>query len=830
MFWVSKGLIRINHFFRRIYAIVLLLALVVGGELLLQHKFYAYSVQTEIRNGIETQLDYMSYQIEDYFEESVDRLETLENIILETRDRDLRLRLFERELDSAPTFLSLYYGTSENEMINGSGWIAPEDFDLRERPWYKGAEETGKLIMTQPYLNASKDYWIITLAKPLYNKQGALMGVVGCDRSLDSIVKQLRSNEISENSFVFLLNAQRELMMRSHITGMAMEDEARKAFDTRFGDVFENTSEGVHILDMEEGRIFLAWNEIGNTGWIVGHYVPFSDFIDVKTQFRTIAGVTALLALLFVGLLVFTQNRYVIKPLLDLSHDIQAISVENDISYRLPNTKTHMFSMLRSSINELLDRTQIYFESMQKNKSELEISEQTTRAILDVIPDLIFLYDQKGTFIDCMGSSEDKLLINREVFIGKTIDEIMPPDIAKQGNTAIQEALKSGEIQMFEYNLQVPSGFESFETRLVKLTETSVLAIVRDITESKAHLRQIEELSFYDQLTGLYNRRYYEEELLRLDTERNLPISLIMIDVNGLKLTNDAFGHFAGDALLKKVAQILLSVCRVDDIVARIGGDEFVILLPKASIADAEILVNRILEETKKHVINNVPLSVSMGWDTKESVAESMFDIFIRAEDHMYRNKLIESQSIRNETIKVVLETLNTKNKREKQHSENVSRIGQMIGEAMHLSDEIVNEIGIAGLMHDIGKIGISESVLNKRDALSESEKEEIMRHPEIGYQILKSVDVYSSLAEYALSHHERWNGSGYPKGTRGKEIPLIARIIAVADVYESMTADYPYKNAASKDQAFDEIHRNAGTLFDPEIVAAFMTLSGRID
>ncbi len=148
----------------------------------------------------------------------------------------------------------------------------------------------------------------------------------------------------------------------------------------------------------------------------------------------------------------------------------------------------------------------------------------------------------------------------------------------------------------------------------------------------------------------------------------------------------------------------------------------------------------------------------------------------------MYRNKLTESQSMRNKTIQVILETLNAKNKREKIHSENVSIISRNIGEELELDDQLIKEIEIAGLMHDIGKIAISESVLNKEGPLTESEYVEVKKHPESGYQILKSVDAYSSLAEYALSHHEWYDGTGYPKGLKGIEIPLISRIISVAD------------------------------------------------
>ncbi len=173
-------------------------------------------------------------------------------------------------------------------------------------------------------------------------------------------------------------------------------------------------------------------------------------------------------------------------------------------------------------------------------------------------------------------------------------------------------------------------------------------------------------LSFHDQLTGLYNRRFYEEELKRLDTVRNLPLSLVMLDVNGLKLTNDAFGHLAGDELLKSVSNVLMNQCRTDDIIARIGGDEFIVLLPATTHTEASKIVDRIQAEMKYLSVSNVPVSVSIGCQTKNNDLEPIMDVFVKAEDQMYRNKLTESQSMRNKTIQVILETLNAKNKKGK--------------------------------------------------------------------------------------------------------------------------------------------------------------------
>jgi diguanylate cyclase (GGDEF)-like protein/PAS domain S-box-containing protein len=350
-----------------------------------------------------------------------------------------------------------------------------------------------------------------------------------------------------------------------------------------------------------------------------------------------------------------------------------------------------------------------------------------------------------------------------------------------------------------------------------------VVLVVRDFTEKKKRQEQIQYLSFHDQLTGLYNRRFFEEEFKRLDTERNLPITLVMADVNGLKLTNDAFGHALGDRLLKRAAELMKKECRADDIIARIGGDEFVILLPKTNSEHAAIIVKRINETISRETVDSILLSISFGWETKQEITEEITAIFKKAEDNMYRRKLSESYSMRNKTIKMIMKTLYEKNQREQQHSARVSQLCEAIGTALDLSVEDINELRIVGLMHDIGKITLDDRILDKDGNLGDSEWFEIRRHSETGYHILSSVNEFAPLAEYVLAHHERWDGKGYPKGLKGVEIPMEARIIAVADAYDAMTSDRPYRRALSKDAAAAEIEQNSGTQFDPDIVRVFL-------
>ncbi len=351
---------------------------------------------------------------------------------------------------------------------------------------------------------------------------------------------------------------------------------------------------------------------------------------------------------------------------------------------------------------------------------------------------------------------------------------------------------------------------------------TGVVLVFRDVTEKKQKQKKIEYISKHDQLTGLYNRHFFEEELTKFDTGFNLPLTIVMLDVNGLKLTNDAFGHHAGDLLLKSVAKMLTSNSRKQDVVARIGGDEFVLLLPNTTENQAVEITDAIYSAVKEEKMENIIISVSIGWETKANSTHNISEIFSKAEKHMYSKKLIESQSMRNQTIKAIMHTLKETNSREKIHSRKVSEISLLIGELLNLDSQLLKEVETAGFMHDIGKIAINSNILDKADKLTDEEYKEIKRHPEIGYHILKSVDEYTHLAEYVLSHHERWDGRGYPRGLSGEEIPFVARIIAVADAYEAMTGERPYKEYIDKMEAIKELRRCSGTQFDPKIVEVF--------
>lgn len=470
----------------------------------------------------------------------------------------------------------------------------------------------------------------------------------------------------------------------------------------------------------------------------------------------------------------------------------------------------------------------------EKKRAEdaLRASEYNFRNIFEASSDGILIVSN-DEIIDCNLALVDLLgYDSKAIILGKNPIELSPlkqPD----GELSEEKMLKIYKNVAQSGNCKYEWWYKRIDGNIlpVEIVMTNILlngrivfhSLWRDISERKQMENKMEYLSYHDQLTDLYNRRFFEEELLRLDVKRNLPLTIIMGDVNGLKLVNDSFGHSVGDKLLKKVAEVMTAGCRSDDIVARLGGDEFAILLPKTDEHKAKDIVRRIKERALNEKVELVEVSISFGYETKNLSTEKIEDILKKADDNMYEKKLLESQSMRKKTINTIITTLNKKDKCEEQSYYKVSNLSKDLGLAVGLSKEDIDELKTLCLVRDIGKISIDEKIFSKPGKLTEEEWAEVKRHPEIGYRILCTVISMTQIAEYVLAHHERWDGTGYPKGLKGEEIPFKSRILAIAYSYNAMVSERSFRKALTEDAAIDELKVNAGTQFDPKLVKTFI-------
>jgi diguanylate cyclase (GGDEF)-like protein/PAS domain S-box-containing protein len=364
-----------------------------------------------------------------------------------------------------------------------------------------------------------------------------------------------------------------------------------------------------------------------------------------------------------------------------------------------------------------------------------------------------------------------------------------------------------------------------------------ILLAIEDITKRKGMEKVLKEskerfkyMSFHDELTGLYNRAFFMEEMERFgkDFARSTPVSIISIDIDGLKLTNDTFGHKAGDELLIKAAKIISTPFRKVDIIARIGGDEFYIILPntdhQAALERKDAIAKLVVAHNEESSL--IQINMSIGVATSQNVeGENIYDIYRRADESMYGYKLIHTDSPKSNVIEMLLKALSERDFIAQGHSERLSKMAEMIADRMNLSHDERRNLLLLTKVHDLGKVGIPDNILFKPSKLSEEEYEKMKEHVQIGQNIASRSKELFYISNLILHHHEFWDGNGYSDGLKGEQIPLECRIFSIMDAYDAMTDKRPYRQGINKKEAIEELRKHSGTQFEPRLVYEFVKL-----
>lgn len=548
-------------------------------------------------------------------------------------------------------------------------------------------------------------------------------------------------------------------------------------------------------------------------------------------EIKQIHLVVAVNIVIFIILTVLLKNGYFVGTNMEMYQNIWLVNV-------IPTQTCGV--VLISLMNAMFSGLDKQTKRLKRSEDSLIANEIKQKAMISNISDVIFIIDKNGLVQYVSPNIKQKFGWLPSDLSQKTVwEEVHFENMIELKNEYMSLLEKGGREKTMEAKYQCKDrGVRDIELTAVNLVDDpnikGILINFHDITERKIREAQILYLSYQDSLTGLHNHTFFQNEKKRIDVESQLPLSVITGDINGLKKTNELLGQVQGDKILVEFAKILSSCCRQEDIIARIGGDEFGILLPCTSkeVADERIKkINSACAGYNRKVFGEpYHISISMGAATKACTSESLDRVIHDAEDCMCKRKLLECKSFRSSIIASMKMTLFVKSQETEEHAHRLIELSKSVGQAIGLTNQQFDELELFSTLHDIGKIGIDDQILNKPGKLTDLEWVEMKKHTEVGYRIAMASPELMSIAHYILTHHERWDGKGYPVGLAGESIPLLSRILSVTDAYDAMTEDRPYRKGMLKQDAIAEIIKNAGTQFDPAIAKLFVEIQNRAD
>lgn len=538
-------------------------------------------------------------------------------------------------------------------------------------------------------------------------------------------------------------------------------------------------------------------------------------------------GLITLFALMAIWLLGSSIIRHPLNRLLGATQQL----AQGDLSVRTgPSYASDEIGQLSLAFDQMADSIQWREEDRKKTEEALRESEEHYRRIIETAEGGIWMIDTEKITIFTNRKIVQMLGYTPEEMKGKSFLEFT--DV--EGRSLIENKMHSRPLSLdgqYDFKFRRKDGTDLWTIMSIspifdKTGECSgALIMITDITERKKAEEQLKYMSLCDPLTGLYNRAYFEEGMRHLEGYRFASVGVIICDVDGLKLINDTLGHNAGDSILMAAAGIIKECFREGDVVARVGGDEFAVLLPNTERAVVETACRRMRHAISKYNASHLelPLSLSIGFAVSGGKLVLMNSLYKEADNNMYREKLCCRQSARRAIVQTLKRALEAKDFMTEGHVNRLRALIATFASIIDIPKHLAKDLLFFAQFHDIGKVGIPDSILFKPAELTPEEYTEMKRHCEIGYRIAQSSPDLTPIADLILKHHEWWNGKGYPLGLKEEEIPLGCRIFAIADAYESMTSLRPYRKPMSHRDAIKELKKCAGTQFNPELVGKFV-------
>ena len=777
--------------------------------------------QTEI---LTSKRDIAVEKIEDEFSNIGSVLYSVASTIRTSEEETNLKDLFIDIEDNNEIILQMYYGRPDKSYVISTDFEEPDGFDITTRPWYVKGLNSEDLAYTDAYIDFIYESTIMTVVYPVYDED-QLLGVIGADIELNTITGFVQDFISEDIGYAFVIDSSGNVLAHTNLvseTTLTTYEEYDLDYQLFTGD--QGVTEMIKTNDLT-GKI--AYGSIENSGFIFGVFMNRAE-LNQSVGALTFILTSTLAILLAIGtVIILIYHNFIKRPLKALIKDINQIDISENPDFRMKASNQTKFKNARIALNNLIEVSVGYQKQLKKSMEDLSLEVQKFETLLSSSSDIVYIIDTNKKYLGVYGNGLDLLGVEEEDMIGKTHKEVFGKRFDKEREEQYNRALE-GEKVLFSWEVESDDKTYYFENVINPMYNNKneiigAVGVARDITEQENRYQELVYISTHDYLTDLYNRKIYDKRLEELNEKEEYPFVVINLDLNGLKIINDAYGHEYGDIALKKTAKILNSITEEEDIVCRVSGDEFSVIMPQAEKKAADEFKKELLSQCKQTFIKDINLSIAIGYIVQVDNSLTLNEIRKRAENDMYRQKILERKSVKNKAISAILKTLTDKYELEKQHSKRVTNLSVKLGKALGLENDAIKELSQAAMFHDIGKISLPDDILNKPGKLTEEEYDIVKTHTTIGYDILHTADEYSELAIHASSHHERYDGKGYPNGLKGKNIPFFSRIISITDAYEAMTANRPYRKKMPKAKATKEIIENAGTQFDPDLAKTFV-------
>lgn len=531
-----------------------------------------------------------------------------------------------------------------------------------------------------------------------------------------------------------------------------------------------------------------------------------------------------------------------------LAEDMNGVEAAAEINKQIDTTVIFLTSSSDLSLMETLklskgssymvkpvDPVELQFNielSLAKFEADQQIKDQQRwqEAILESVIDGVIAEDEFGR-INYINQPGRKLLDVNEAYTGKQISDYFNAFDKETGEDITKEPTHNN------VECQIVTHMEKSFSVIMKIANISSndgkylgrVVTLTNITEELELQGRVNYLTFHDSMTGLYNRNYLDEEIDRLNTTRQLPITIIMADLNGLKISNDLMGHDEGDNIIRMTADVLRNACRSEDIIARIGGDEFLIFLPETDESEAEVICKRIQAASERRGTKLGKLSIAVGYCTKTHPNDNIRLCMNRADEDMYAKKSIMKRTFFEETFQYLFKNMATHPYEGFAFS---SKVKLLMTEMCLLDREVthlVKEAILLSEVYDIGMLCLDDEIYSLK-LLDEDDRKVIRRHCESGAKIVDISHQYQSISKYILYHHHRYDGMNTTDGVKGDSIPVLSRMLAVVDSYVAITSERVYRDSMKAKQAANEIAKGSGSQFDPWAVDLFFKVLNKLD